>query len=122
MRGEGETVKLVEFKPTPHDKRLSEHFIYAEKCWHTGDGQYWVTLNHVGKFCHIKIHRNDHATLKDFNVLQEIKNLVLGEDSVAVQVFPIQRDLVDGSNTYHLWTWDGIEAEMPNLKKMPRYH
>ena len=115
-------MKLTEFNPTPYDREMFPHFNNADKCWRSEYGQYWVTLNRVGKFLHVKVHRTDHATMNDFSVLQEIKNLVLGEDSVAVQVFPMQRDLVDGSNTYHLWAWKGIETEMPNLKKMPRYH
>ncbi len=115
-------MRLIEFKPTVRDKRAFQHFMYAEQCWESDDGQYWVTLNRVGRFRHVKVHRSDHATMNDFNTLQEIKNMVLGEDAVAVQVFPAQRDMIDGSNTYHLWVWEGIEGEVPNLHKIPRYH
>lgn len=117
-----ETIRLVEFEPTHAEKEAFQHFKYADKCWYSDDEQYWVTLNRVGKFRHVKVHRSDHATMNDFHIFQQVKNLVLGEDSVAVQVFPAQRDLVDGSNTYHLWAWEGIESETPNLHKMPRYH
>jgi hypothetical protein len=115
-------VKLIECKPTRHEKEVFQHFKYADRCWKSSDGQFWVTLNHIKEFDHLKVRRADNMTMNDFNTLQAIKNIVLGKKTVAVQIFPKQADLVDGSNTYHLWTWDGIEAEAPNLKTMPRYH
>ena len=115
-------MRLLKFTPTQEERETFPHFQYAETCWRTDDGRYWVTENRVGRFCHIKIHRTDHAKLHDFSTLQTIKNLTLGADAVAVQVFPKDSDLVDGSNTYHLWAWSGIEEIMPNLKQMPRYH
>lgn len=35
--------------------------------------------------------------------LQLIKNLVWGEDAVAIEVYPPQRDVVNSGNYRHLW-------------------
>ena len=51
--------------------------------------------------------------------LQEIKNDLLGEDVMAVEVFPKKDDLCNESNTCHLWTWKGIE--LPNLIDIEGY-
>lgn len=107
------------------------HFKSAEKVWtiKTEDSiedeairsECWVTLNHIDGFAHVKIFTRDGDKVEDFSIFQKVKDLVLGEDAVAVQIYPAQSDLVDGSNTYHLWSWEGLGTEAPNLKTMPRY-
>jgi hypothetical protein len=96
------------------------HYRYAERCWVTDDGLFEILLNKVGELQHLKIHRIDDSKIDDFYIFQEIKNLVFGEDIVAVQVFLKQCDLKDGSNTYHLWTWEYITV--PNLALIEKYH
>ena len=52
--------------------------------------------------------------------MQEIKNDLLGKDTIAIEVYPKECDFKDGSNTYHLWTWKDIKV--PNLLGLYQYN
>lgn len=58
-------------------------------------------------FDKIMIRRNDSARITDFYSIQNIKNLICGEDVMAVQVFPEQDKLVDVANLYWLFVESG---------------
>lgn len=113
---------LVSFEPTEFDRLNYSMLRNAEKCWKFRNGRYLISLSNIAGFVHVRIRHQMNFKIEDFQLFQEIKNLVLGKDAIAVQVYPKDSDLVDGSNTYHLWTWRGIEGEVPNLRDMPRYH
>lgn len=121
-RTQTEPLKLVDFKPTEADCVRYIHFRYADRCWVSTDGQFEVALNIIQGYHHLKIHHRQDLKIDDWYTFQQIKNAALGENVSAVQVFPRQSDLVDGSNTYHLWTWFSIDQVIPNLKEIPRYH
>jgi len=69
---------------------------------------------------HLRIRRLDDLPITEYSIFQQIKNYFLGEEVVAVQVFPKASDYIDNSNTYHLFSWEGIEV--PNLKTMYQYN
>jgi hypothetical protein len=115
-------MKLLEFEPDAEDMRRYSMLKNAKTCWVSDDNRYFVSLNHVNGFIHVRIMRRDCEKMENWAAMQEIKNQTLGESAVAVQVFPRAVDLVDGSNTYHLWTSALIQSAMPNLKQIPRYH
>lgn len=48
-----------------------------------------------------------------WDVLQQIKNDVLGEDVWAIEIFPPTSELVNEINARHLWTW--AQPSLPNL-------
>ena len=50
------------------------------------------------------IERRDREPIASWGDLQTIKDLVLGRDRVAVQVFPKSSEVVDQGNLYHLWS------------------
>lgn len=53
---------------------------------------------------HLRIRRRDGQPVRcQWDVLQRIKNDVMGKDVVAVEVFPRAEDLVNEQNTRHLW-------------------
>lgn len=112
---------LLEYNPTKSDIDRYPHFATAERCWVSETGDIEVLLNRVDGFAHLKIHKRDDSKIFGFYLLQDVKDEVLGRNVAAVQIFPRSDDLVDGSNTYHLWTWDCIEDQLPNLHKMKRY-
>jgi len=68
---------------------------------------------------HLRIRRLDDLPITEYGIFQQIKNHFLGEEVLAVQVFPKASDYIDNSNTYHLFSWEGIEV--PNLKTMYKY-
>jgi len=69
---------------------------------------------------HLRIRRLDDLPITEYSIFQQIKNHFLGEEVVAVQVFPKASDYIDNSNTYHIFSWVGIEV--PNLKTMYQYN
>ncbi len=56
-----------------------------------------------GRIVWLSIKRNDRAAVHDWRELQRIKNMVLGEDVEAVELYPAEERHVDTSNQYHLW-------------------
>lgn len=46
---------------------------------------------------------NDGSRDIPWSVKQEIKNELVGERRVAIEVFPAQKNLVDICDVYHLW-------------------
>jgi hypothetical protein len=54
---------------------------------------------------HVRIRRDDKSEIRTtWNVMQGIKDRVLGQDVTAVEVYPARRDLVDEANIRHLWS------------------
>lgn len=51
----------------------------------------------------LAIKRADKAICHSWNVLQEIKNAIVGEEVIAIEVYPKQSEVTDTSNMYHLW-------------------
>ena len=49
-----------------------------------------------------------------FYELQYMKDIMFGNDQVAIEVFPTGQDLMDGSNIRHLWLMD--RDSVPNLR------
>lgn len=112
---------IVSIIPTEAIKMKYPNLRFSDQCY-VYEKTYVIGVNKIDGFTHIKIMHIHNWPVEDWYSFQEIKNFILGENAQAVQVYPRESDLVDGSNTYHLWSWDGIEKVLPNLKKMPRYH
>lgn len=51
----------------------------------------------------LSIKRIDRAAITDWRHFQFIKNQICGHEAEAVQLYPAESRLVDGSNQYHLW-------------------
>lgn len=83
------------------------------------DDIYRVYLAQTGKYTHLRIRRIDDKPFPNFRDFQEIKNHFLGEETEAIQVFPKVSNYVDNSNTYHLFSWQGMDV--PNLKELYKY-
>lgn len=49
------------------------------------------------------IKRNDREAIHDWRELQKIKNMLIGEEHEAVELYPAESRLVDCANQYHLW-------------------
>ncbi len=86
--------------------------------WYVNDC-YRVLLAQTGKYTHLRVRRLDDMPITSFSDMQDIKNYFLGPETVAIQVFPRESDYVNNSNTYHMFSWDGIEV--PNLKDLYQY-
>ena len=92
---------------------------HVTKHWQSQNGEYRILYDEVQGFKHLRIRRLDNQPIRDYMILQEIKNDLLGIDVIAVEVFPKDSDFVNNSHTYHLWTWTGITV--PNLTELYRF-
>lgn len=70
---------------------------------------------------HLRIQGHNSEPIHNWMDMQEIKNIIWGEEVVAVEVYPAASQFKDGSNTYHLWTWPGLDAIVPNLLTLYEY-
>jgi hypothetical protein len=61
---------------------------------------------------HLSIKRNDRAAVRDWRIMQRIKNELVGPEREAYELYPCESKLVDESNQYHLWV-------MPEGKLLP---
>lgn len=62
----------------------------------------------------LSIKRIDREAIHDWRELQEIKNMIIGPENEAVEVFPAESRLVDtSSNQFHLWVFADKEVRLP---------
>ena len=60
----------------------------------------------------LMIRRNDGESVRTWADMQRIKNELCGPESVGLEVFPRESELVDEANVYHLWVL-GAGMELP---------
>lgn len=67
---------------------------------------------------HIVIQRRDGKPITaEWDVLQQIKNEMVGEDAFAIEIYPSSSDLVNETNRRHLWVVsDALIADF-NIKR-----
>lgn len=53
----------------------------------------------------LAIKRSDGDVCHSWNLFQEIKNAVAGEDVVAIELYPKKSEVTDTANMYHLWVF-----------------
>lgn len=98
-------------KNHPHLKTVNRGYIV--------DDTYRVLIAQTGQYTHIRIRRLDNEPISSFRDFQAIKNQFLGEEAEAVQIYPKVSNYIDNTNTYHLFSWAGMEV--PNLKELYQY-
>jgi hypothetical protein len=57
----------------------------------------------IGWVRHLKVKRHDGREGISWDVLQIIKNELLGPDALAIEFYPPVHDVVDETNMRHLW-------------------
>ena len=98
-----------------------------DRCWEDFDRGYSVCSRMIytkqyGNVEHVtitKTHRKGDPILATggmrpigWSEKMMIKNEIFGEDRVAIEVYPKQKNLVDSADVYHLWVFDK-KFEMP---------
>lgn len=56
-----------------------------------------------GRIVWLSIKRTDRAAIHDWRDMQMIKNMIVGPEVEAVELYPAEDRLVDTSNQFHLW-------------------
>lgn len=75
-----------------------------------------LTLLSVGGLRHLRVTRIDGRDGIPWDDLQVIKNELLGEDVLAVEIYPPAAQLVNELNMRHLWEVGSAFAQsLPNL-------
>ena len=64
-------------------------------------GETWVPT-------YLSIKRRDQEPIGDWRAKQRLKNALLGEEWEAIEIYPKESRLVDASNQYHLFGWQGV--------------
>lgn len=62
---------------------------------------------------HLSIKRFDKQPIRDWRVMQEIKNLILSPEHEAVELYPAESRLTDTANQYHLWAFADAGIQFP---------
>jgi len=114
-----DTAKLTIQKAELPDTATHPHLVTVQEAWIV-NGTFKVLIAITQGVKHLRIRRLDDMPVTEYGIFQKIKNHFLGEEVVAVQVFPKASDYIDNSNTYHLFSWGGIDV--PNLKTMYKYN
>jgi hypothetical protein len=73
-------------------------------------GNSWLTCGVVEikpGIKHISYHRRDRAPIRDWRVGQRVKNELAGPEWEAMELYPAESRVVDTSNEYHLYAFDG---------------
>lgn len=84
-----------------------------------GKTKYIVFYSIIQKYTHIRVIRNDNKPICNWMDMQEIKDLLIGKNKIAIQVFPRSQDMINNGNTYHLWHWR--DMDVPNLNELYDY-
>jgi hypothetical protein len=95
------------------------HLATVKEAWLVND-TFKVLIANTNGVKHLRKRRVDDLPITEYGIFQHIKSHFLGAEEMAVHVFPQASDYIDNSNTYHLFSWEGIEA--PNLKIMYQYN
>ena len=111
-------MKVVEIQDIEKIKVNHPHLKTVKQAYIVND-IYRVYIAQTKQYTHIRIRRLDDEPISSFSDFQEIKNHFLGEEIEAIQVFPKVSNYVNNSNTYHLFSWQGMQV--PNLKELYRY-
>lgn len=62
---------------------------------------------------HLSVKRHDKQPIHDWRDLQSIKNLLVGREHEAIELYPAESRVVDTVNQYHLWVFADPEVRVP---------
>lgn len=74
---------------------------------------YQVAVRHSPGMIHLSIKRNDREPIHDWRDMQQIKNVLVGPEFEAVEIYPAESRVVDTANQYHLWVFDDPTFRLP---------
>ena len=67
----------------------------------------------TGDMFWLSVKRRDHASMHDWRELQQIKNMIVGDEHEGFEVYPAESRLVDTANQYHLWVFVDPRVRLP---------
>jgi len=73
------------------------------------NAEFWKKLE--VKMVHLSIKRIDRGVIHDWRELQQIKNELMGEEYMGVEVYPFEENLRDGANQFHIWVFTDLNGD-----------
>ena len=67
----------------------------------------------AGDMFWLSIKRRDRTMVHDWRELQQIKNMIVGDEHEGFEVYPAESRLVDTANQYHLWVFLDHTVRLP---------
>lgn len=83
----------------PVDRPWDDDWDWGE----TYTAQLCHSLSSLGSIPHLKVRRRDGRDGITWDVLQRIKNDMVGRDELAIEIFPPADQVVNDANIRHLW-------------------
>lgn len=62
---------------------------------------------------HLSVSRLDHTPIRDWAVMQCLKNIFVGPEYEAMEIYPAESRLVDCAHQYHLWVFNDSKFRIP---------
>lgn len=84
--------------PCVNCKRFYHNTHYYVMCFEQNTE--WGTIDHL-----MVSHRKGQKISDHWQFLQQVKNEIMGQDRLAIEIYPPTTDLVDQVNAYHLWVF-----------------
>ena len=53
----------------------------------------------------LAIKRADKSPIRNWRLLQDLKNAAVGFDRTAIEIYPAEQNVTDTANIYHLWVY-----------------
>lgn len=106
-----QTIKQLKDIDPMDEGKIEE--LYHEVCQEDVyvNDEYQVNINRNYKWgtdmivWHLSIKRLDKEAVHDWRDMQTIKNMLVGEEYEAIELYPAESRLVDSANQYHLWAF-----------------
>lgn len=67
----------------------------------------------TGDMLWLSIKRRDREPIHDWRDLQQVKNMIVGEQHEGFEVYPAEARKVDTANQYHLWVFCDPKVRLP---------
>jgi len=71
--------------------------------WECQDGEYYGIVRKLGRMQVLSITAGDETSRHDFRDFQQLKNMLIGPEWEAVEIYPAESELKDPSNRFYLW-------------------
>lgn len=95
-------------------RRLQNELVFLNDTYQVSVSKFKLNLpGWPSEMFHLSIKRRDKGVIRDWRVLQRIKNEILGSESEAVELFPRESRLVDSANQYHMWGTKDPDFQFP---------
>ena len=98
-------------------QKLLEDDVYANDEYQVNIEKNSYSFGNIIHVWHLSIKRLDKEPIHDWRDLQAIKNMLVGEEYEAVEIYPAESRLIDSANQFHLWVFHHYDGsnKIPSL-------